>query len=273
MKNIKLILTLFVTSLSLFSCREDFTEPGYNGNSYLHFNNGVVKSETVKINTNYKDHTISYGTIKEVTGTHQVNLIVDVANSDAVEGTDFQIIKGTDELTNGETGGNFVIRMIEPPIPNVIKKVVFKIQSSTINNAVFDTTYILNFKLACPIDVFLGTGDFEVTYGLFSGGPYSLEIVLGQEPNTLILKDYIVAGYDIILNYNEDTGEVFYPVDSKGDVIPQETGFVNAGAMIMVRAGTSPSTFDGCSRTLNLNSTYYSSAGSWGNKLDVIKGL
>ncbi|QFG52228.1 hypothetical protein [Chryseobacterium sp.] len=271
MKNIKFIVSLFLLGLFVFSCREDHTEPVYNGESYVHFNEGVVKSEFVQIGTASKDVVISYGTIKPVVGSHQVKLVVDPVKSTAVAGTDYEIINGTDEITNGEVAGTFTIRMKEPAVPGVTKTLVLKLESSTISTAVFDNEFTLNWKLQCLINNFLGTGTFNYA-GWFNGtGQHMIEEVPGQ-PNTLRIIDFPTIGTNFVFTYDEaglvsfepqDTGE-FHPTYNQNIMLRMsQSNFANHGN----------STIDMCARKLNLRVNYYVSAGSFGNQPETFTGF
>ncbi len=271
MKNIKFILSLFLLGLFVFSCREDHTEPGYNGESFLHFNEGVVRSEFVQIGTASKDVAISYGTIKPVMGSHQVKLVVDPVKTTAVAGTDYEIINGTDEISNGEVSGNFTIRLKEPMIAGETKTLVFKLESNTIATGVFDNEFTLTWKLQCLVDDFLGSGAFNNS-GWFNGsGQHLIEEVPGQA-NTLRIVDFPTVGTNFVFTYDDaglvsfdpqDTGE-FHPTYNQNILLRMsQPGFANHGN----------STIDMCARKLNLRVNYYVSAGSFGNQPEVFTGF
>ncbi|MBP0612079.1 hypothetical protein J8J42_03335 [Chryseobacterium sp. cx-311] len=272
MKNIKFILSLFLLGLFVFSCREDHTEPVYNGDSFLHFNEGVVRSEFVQIGTASKDVVISYGTIKPVVGSHQVKLVVDPVKTTAVAGTDYEIIKGTDELTNGEVSGTFTVRLKEPVDPALTKSLVFKIESSTIATGVFDNEFTLNWKLQCLIADFMGAfGGFNYTGYWQAPGQYLIEEV-PNTPNTLRIVDFLEIGFDLIVSYN-DAGVVTFE--------PQDTGYFHPtyGQTVKIRMsqsnmpGHGNSTIDMCARKLTLIANYYVTQGSFGNKVETFTGF
>jgi hypothetical protein len=271
MKNIKFLLTFLVLGLIVFSCREDHTDPVYNGESLLHFNKGAASNNFVAIGSAQKDIEISYGTIKPVTGTHQVKLVLDAAASmNVVEGVDFQILNPTDELTNGETGGTFTVRMMEPANATVAKKAVFKLQSATLGNAVFDNTYTLNWKLQCLVGNFLGTGGFNYTGFWQAPGQYLIEAVPGV-PNTLRIIDYPEIGTNFIFTYN-DEGIVNFTGQDTGYVYPSAP---YAGQHVWIRPNATPSTIDMCARVLTINANFLldpANAG-WINKTEVFTGF
>lgn len=252
MKNIKFILSLFLLGLFVFSCREDHTEPVYNGDSFLHFNEGVVRSEFVQIGTASKDVVISYGTIKPVVGSHQVKLVIDPVKTTAVAGTDYEIINGTDELTNGEVAGTFTIRMKEPVVAGETKTLVFKLESNTIATGVFDNEFTLNFKLQCLLSDFLGSsGGFNYTGNWNGTGQYLIEEVPGED-NTLRIVDYPEIGVNFKFTY-DDNGVVTFA--------PQSTTYVYTsapyqGQIFWIEPNAVPSTIDMCARKLTINAHF-----------------
>ncbi|MBW8358504.1 MAG: hypothetical protein K0M63_01735 [Weeksellaceae bacterium] len=271
MKNIKLLLTFFAIGFLVFSCREDHTDPVYNGDSYLHFNFDKSRNEFVKIGTASKDVQITYGTIKPVTGTHQVKLVVDQTKSTAVEGVDFQILNPTDELTNGETGGTFNVRMMEPSNSQVTKVVVFKLESATIKNAVFDTEYTLSWKLQCLVGDFLGANGTFNYAGFWNGtGQYLIEPV-PNVPNMLRIIDYPEIGTNFQFSYN-DEGVVTFETQNTGYIYPSAP---YAGQVVQIRPATLPSTIDMCSRILTLNASFILTPANvgWPNRVEKFTGF
>ncbi|MBA5246839.1 hypothetical protein H1R16_08800 [Marnyiella aurantia] len=266
MKNLSYIIFSLFLVFGITSCSEvDDDMFYYKGDAMLNFNKGTLIDESVLIDTDYKDIKLSYGTIEAVTGSHTVNLVFDASKSTAVEGVDFIIQQGTDGLVDGEVGGTFSIRLLEPAI-GVNKTAVFTLQSSTMKFADFDQVLTLSWKLQCTVDSFLGGGFFLADPGLFTG-TWPQEIVEGPTPNTLILKDYIETGFDIVLSY-----------DASGNVTfePQQTGFINgADGMISIKMATdgTPSKFDACNRILTLRANYFVTAGTFGNVTDLFTGM
>lgn len=159
MKNIKFLLTLLAISFLVFACREDHTDPGYEGAPVLHFNKGTQEDAFVLLGSNYEDVKISYGSVAAVSGSNQVKLVVDELGPGTVEGVDFKILTPVDELANSENGGEFTVRVFEPASPELKKSVTFKLSSSTISNAVFDQKFTLNMAISCPIP-----DDFALKY-------------------------------------------------------------------------------------------------------------
>ncbi len=241
----KKILFLLIGSFLFFACKEAEADI-YEGDTMLNFNNGTSRTEFVKLSTGSKETEISYGTTKAVSGNHEVKLVFDASKSTAVLGTDFEILDGTDDLTAGEVGGKFKLKIMEPAI-GVSKTAVFRLESSSLNKAIFDQEFNMQMKLFCPASTFVGI--FGVDTGLF--GSFDVEIIEGTEPNTLIIKDYIESGYDITLTYDPDTGVVTFP--------QQPTGYINGSSgMIMFKQAIdgSVSTVDFCSRKMDLRVSY-----------------
>ncbi|TXF76230.1 hypothetical protein [Chryseobacterium sp.] len=272
MKNLILAtLSLFLT-LSISSCSEADREADfYKGDAFLNFNKGLDGNAFVVSGTGHLDYPISYGTVKPVTTSGQVKLVVDAANSTAVEGVDFQILNNaTDELTPGETGGTFTLRALEAAASQTPKTVTFKLQSSSFPNAIFDQKYTLNISLTCPLSSFLGTGSFSNTTSFWNtpGGIYEIEE--STTPNQLLVKDFWDIGIDMVLNYNPSTFVVTIP--------DQDTGYAyNATAHIWAKPSTDVtqvSSFNPCTRKMTLYVYYYvPGVGSYGNKIESFSGL
>ncbi|RCU44050.1 hypothetical protein EIZ47_03235 [Chryseobacterium lacus] len=254
MKSIKYLLAIFSLLFLVTACREDHTEPGYTGSPYLHFNFGIATNEVVTIGSASKDIQVKYGVIQPVTGSHQVKLVVD-PSSTAVEGVDFVILNPTDELANGETGGAFSIRLLEPASPSDLKKAVFKLESSTIANAVFDNEFILNWKLQCLVSDFLSGGtSAPFTYaGTWNGtGVYTIEEVPGST-NTLRILDYPEPGTNFIFRYN-DEGVVTYEPQKSGYVY-QSAPYAGLEAIVTPIPGKA-SSIDMCSKKLVIQANF-----------------
>ncbi len=269
MKNLVYFIFSGILSLSILSCSE--VEPDvYAGDSYLNFNKGTTINESVLIDTDYKDFNISFGTISAVNGNHQVKLIFDAAKSTAILGVDFNIINDTDELVTGDVGGAFPIRLVEPA-QGVVKTAVFRLQSATLPYAMFDQELVLTWRLQCTIQSFLGgatSGFFDAKSGLFTGNfPGPVEIILGSEPNTIVVKDYLEVGYDLKLKYDE-SGRITFD--------PQQTGYIHPTyGMISIKMSSdgAPSSYDACNREMTLKANYFVSAGTFGDMTDTFVGL
>lgn len=269
MKRISNLFYLLFIGLVFLSCRDNHTDPIYEGESLTHFNKGVLTTETIISGSSYKDVQISYGVIKAASGTNQVKLLVDQVSSTAVEGTDFQILNNPDELTNGELGGVFTVRLLESGASTVPKTIVFKLQSSTIKNAVYDQTFTINYSLTCPVSTFVGDFTNSQAWWWSPGGVFTIEEST-TTANQLLVKDFWDAGIDMVLNYNPDTYVVTIP--------NQDTGYpYNASANIWAKPSTDASqisSFNPCARTMTLYVNYYvPGVGQYGNKIEGFTGL
>lgn len=269
MKNMKKILKLFpillILSIVVWACRED--NPEYKGSPYLHFNNGTSKSEIIFKGADHKDIKITYGSIKAVTGANQVKLVLDTQKSTAVEGVDFQILKNPDDLAAGEVSGEFTVRLLEAGATQAPKKAVFKLQSTTIENAVFDQEYTLTISLTCPVAGFYGS--FTNTDAWWNNPGGTFDIVASSVPNQMLVKDFWDLGKDLVFNYNPETFVVTLP--------DQNTGYLySANNYIWAKQATDAtkiSTFNPCTRVLTLNVNYYvPNVGGWGNQVEKFTG-
>lgn len=261
MKKLSYLLALLMLGFTLVACRESLSEE-YDGESLLHFSNATTRNEVVLEGSVLKEVTIPFSTIKELSSNQKVTLVVDQANSTAVEGVDFDIVTKTVDVPSGKAGGEFVIKLYESAAGTTKKIAVFKLKSDGIKNAVFDQSYKLAISLFCPISSFVGS--FTCTSQLFDT-PFDVNIVEGPEPGTLLIKDFLESNYDIKLNYDLE-GNITFDA--------QETGYVHSNyGMISIRpAAGKKSTFNTCERTLTLNANYFVSAGTFGDKVEIFTG-
>lgn len=258
MKNILKYLLSFSILFAIFSCAEDeMPNPVYNGDSFLFFDKGVEDTQSVVEGSVQKDVTISYGVVKAVAGNHSVRLVLD-PSSTAVEGVHFQIIKGTDELTAGETNGEFIVRILEDDLTPTPKTALFKLESSTLKNATFDQNYQLNMQIQCGMNWFLGGGIFR-NVGFWVDGVVPFQDVLFEvdnitAPTKIYARDFFEPGIDLVLNYNNATQTV--------TVQDQFTGWIynyqGTPRQVWVRQlANSTNTVDFCGRKMKLSTQYY----------------
>lgn len=246
----KKILFLLVSFLLVFSCK-DAEQEVYDGDALLNFNKGLTSSAFVSVGETYRDVDVSFGTIKAVSGDHQVKLVLDAANSTAVEGKDFQIVQNPVQISGGQTTANFKVRILETAATQTPKVAVFKLQSSTLPNAIFDQTYSLSMSLTCPLSYFIGNGIFKNTTAYWmapAGSDYIVENITTGGVNQLKIKGYLDDGSDLVVNYNPATFAVSIPL--------QATGYIPAaGQMAYASDPTSgpTSSFNPCTRVLTLN--------------------
>lgn len=269
MKNLFLFIFSLLLTFGVTSCSNADSDI-YDGQPLLNFNNGASSNVFIVAGTGSTEKTITYGTVRQATGSHEVKLVFDAANSTAVLGTDFVILDGTDDLTAGETGGSFVIKLLETGAIQAGKTAVFKLESSTLENAGFNNTYKLTMALTCPITNFVGS--FENTQTWWQAGPGNVyQIVQSTTANQLLVKGFWDDGSDMVLNYNPVTYVVSIP--------EQYTGALYApGQPINARQSTSVaqvSTFNPCTRKVTLYVNYWVPAlnGGFGNQIEAFSGI
>lgn len=252
----------------LYSCEAE--QPLMEGDSQLHYNE-PEQTALVILDSGSADYSVTYGVTNPSGSDNTVEMVFDASKSTAILGTDFTIVESTDVLKSGAVLGDFKINVKETAA-KAGKVAYFTIKSSSLPLAVFNKEVEVKFSLVCPPTTF--PGQFSVKNTLF--GTYNTEIAMGTTPNTLILKDYIETGYDIVVNFNPLTGEVSLPAQ------PQPTGYVNgANGMIMIKSAIdgSKGNVNFCDKILNLRLSYgtptgltYTSGGQ-GSYFDVFTGL
>lgn len=267
MKNIVLFIFALFLTVNLSSCNTNERDD-YSGEPLINFNVGTKKDVFVVAGSGQATATVKYGTVRPVSGSHQVKLVLDAANSTAVQGVDFQIVNPVDDLAAGETGGEFKIIALESGAVQSGKVAVFKIESSTLKNAGFDQTYTVKIALTCPIEDFVGS--FTNTAGWWQDTPGMVfDVEFSSTPNQLLVKDFLDNGRDLVLNYN--------PVTFVVDVLDQDTGVAySATANIFVKpstVATEVSSFNPCTRKMTLYVNFYvPGLGSFGNKVEAFSG-
>lgn len=143
---------LFVGFIAL-SCSEYEAGMNYDGSAVLHFTERQADKVILSSGTPSKEVSIIYGTAVPVTSSHTVNLVFDATKSTLVLGVDFVMVKSTDQIENGETKGDFVVKILQAGLLNntaPVKKAVFTLSSSSLGNAVFSKEYTLTAELNCP---------------------------------------------------------------------------------------------------------------------------
>ncbi|MCY0969523.1 hypothetical protein [Chryseobacterium wangxinyae] len=242
----KKIFFLLIGCLLFFACKD--AEPEiYEGESLLHFDK-VSQPVNILLNANNVNATVTYGVTKVAQTNSTVELVYNAAKSTAVLGTDFTILEGTDVLPAGSAVGDFKINVKESAA-KLGKKAYFTLKSNSLTSASFDTEVEVAFVLVCPPETFPGI--FKVNNAIF--GTYDVEIVMGTVANTIILKDYVETGFDIIVNFNPLTGEVSLPTTA------QSTGYINgASGVVLIKPAVdgSKGTVDFCNKTMNLRLSY-----------------
>lgn len=272
MKNFLKSLTLFLVGFSLFTSCSDVEKDVYMDDALLNFNKGTTKAGNVQIGSNSNDITVSYGTIKAVEGTHNVELVFDAANSTATLGTTFQIIKGNDEISSGEVGGDFVIRVLETGVSQTPLVAKFKLKSNTLSNAIFDQELTMNMSIVCPVSYFLGTTGVFTYAGFWQGsGAYEIQEVPGQD-KTMRIIDYPEVGTNFEFKY-DDEGIVSFAEQNTTYQYPSAPYAGQYAWILPISAN--PSTIDLCARklTLNVNFVLKPANVGWLNKQEIFTGM
>ena len=267
-KIISAFFAMFILIISV-SC-SDSDNQLYDGEPLINFNNGTDVKSLLVIDEGDVTRTIQYGTVRPVTGNHTVNLVVDTQNSTAVQGVDFEIIKGTDDLVDGETNGTFEVKFKETAAVVGGKVVKFKLQSSTLANAAFDQTYTVTVGLTCPLSFFAGS--FNLTESWWTAPNQIYDIEASTVPNQVLVKGFWDDGSDMVLNFDPSTNVITIP--------EQWTGYNyqgNPAQPVNARPATGGliSTIDLCNRTVTLNINYWVPAlnAGYGNKVEKFVGL
>lgn len=267
MKTINYLLILFF--IFAISCKNE--EVRYEDEPFLHFLS-AGSDQLVNQGSTQKDVEIQYGTIAKVSGDNEVKLVVD-PSSVAKEGVDFQIVKGVDN-PSGRFNGSFIVRLLESGASTTAKKLVLKLQSGTIKNAIINyQTYTMNISLKCPAT--LMNANFKNTEAFWnSPAGYNFNIVQTSSNNQLRVKDFLNVGTDLVLDYNPDTYVVTVPDQYTG---VNYSSAPYAGAQIWVKASTDAtqiSSFNPCSKVLTVYGYYYlkGTSAAYGNKKEAFVG-
>lgn len=261
MKKISYLLLILLLGFTVIACRENLSDV-YSGESKLHFSKGLSSDQVIVGGTQVKEMKIPFGTLKGVSGSHKVSLVLDKENSTAVEGVDYDIDTNPIELTNGKFSGEFTVKLYEKAASSTKKKAVFKLSSPTLSNAIFDQTYSLGISLFCSVkESFVG----NFAYNGFLGAKDIKIVEHPTKEKTLLIKDLGAVGKDIELTY-----------DYEGNInfVKQETGYVNPtyGMVSIEPAKNKQSTFNTCTRELTLHANYTVAAGTFGDKIEKFIG-
>lgn len=190
MKNkfLKFFIALFAVA-TVASCAEHDEYAKFE-ESLVHFAN---EEETASYfaATSSGSHEILYGSTNAVASSHTVNLVYDAAQSTAVPGTDFTIVKGTDELTSGEATGSFVIE-ITAAAGIAGKHAVFNLESPTLAAAGFKNEIKVLFSAVCPSNL-QGAYTYSTTNYQVPGGSLQTTPLTGSGQLTVAAQ----GGYSI----------------------------------------------------------------------------
>lgn len=149
MKNIKL-LSILVLSIVFFSCEKE-EEKTYDGKALLTFEKKVDALEVIT-GTGSKDLEIIFGTLVSAPGATVTIAPIPLPAGDtavpALQGVDYTIASSTITLDGG-LRHKFVIKFLETGATQIGKKVLFKLTSPTINNAIFNDMLAVTVRRGC----------------------------------------------------------------------------------------------------------------------------
>ncbi|WP_165790440.1 DUF4843 domain-containing protein [Chryseobacterium sp. MYb7] len=164
----------------LNSCKDETAV--YEGDSYLHFNQGTRGEAIVTEGTGSKIVEIEFGTVHPLPGSAQVKLVVDPSTSTAIEGTDFQIVNQNLTVNAGQISAKFQVKLFESGATVNPKAITFKLQSSSVANATFDQTYSLTYTKACLFTIAPFTGTYKVKVDSWKDYSVGDEVPVQQGP-------------------------------------------------------------------------------------------
>lgn len=147
--NLLKVAFLLFSLTAIFSCGDtDDNYKSYDGSSFINFNES--QKSVFVVNGTDNDVEVQYNSMAPVSGSHTVTLVFDQANSTAILNQDIEIVSSSDQITDGETSGVFVVRYLgSSTAANTVAK--FTLQSSTLPNAVYNSTISLESTLTCPV--------------------------------------------------------------------------------------------------------------------------
>lgn len=263
MKNIINLVLGFLMSFLIVSCEtENMT---YDGESFLHFPSTTTAKLFVEKGSGSKNLTINYGTISKVKGIHTVKLVVDTQKSTAVEGVDFTILNNNvSELKDGNLNGEFIIKALESGATLAGKKVVFKLESSTLKNAVFSNVFTLDIALSCPYTQSIFNGNYKVAIDTWED--YAIGDLITVQPGSSANQVKILANKNPYIS-NAATAYMLLTVSPDGTVdVTSNEAFDYGSAKFSI---TGSGRVDLCNGDIDLTTVNY---GSYkGYKLKLIK--
>ncbi len=268
MKNIINKTLIVCLSLFVLSCTKT-EDVIFEGDTALQFSFGTTGKKSVEPAAVTAEAVIDFGTLKAVSGTHQVKLVFDAAKSTAVEGVNFTMVNGgVAEITAGQSMGQFKIKVLESGSTPIPKVAVFHLSSATLPLASFNQDYALTMALKCPPTTFVG--GFNNINFFYGAGQYLIEEVAG-EANTMQIVDYPDTGLNFKFKYDDD-GVVSY--------VEQPTGYIYsaapyAGKEAYLYPNANQSTVDMCGRVLTLKGDFklFGTNAGWFNKTETFTGF
>lgn len=258
-----LILASFLFFLS--SCKDEAEV--YEGNSpALHFNKGVRGETVVRQGTGSTTFNIDFGTIQALSGSSQVKLVVDTSVSTAVEGTDFQIVNQNLTVAPGQISGQFQVKLLEATATVEAKVIVFKLQSSSIANATFDQTYILQYTKACLFSITPFSGTYRVVTDSWADYEVGELITVQQGPAANQFK--ILANTNPYIT-NGSTAYMLVTVANDGKIAVTSNQPFNYGGTTGALAVSGTGTVNFCNGSIDINPINF--GGNTGYRFTLVK--
>ncbi|MFC7346683.1 hypothetical protein ACFQO9_08155 [Chryseobacterium zhengzhouense] len=261
MKKIFNYLTASILAITaLVSCSvEDRTTEDRNV-----FFEEVSYLRTVSSSQTYADVEIPYKLTIPSDGSHQVNFIFEKGLSNTVQGTDFDILGGS-QIEAGQSEGVIKLRLYSAAASSEGKIAAFKLSSPTLPNVIDKQVSTVRITKTCPVNTFLGS--FTYISGWFGTPGDNYQVVQDpSNPNGLIIKNFLNSG-DLPLTYDPVSYQITVPTMPTGYTDP-DYGPVT----IRPALDGSKSQFNTCNRTIDLRVSYIVSAGSFGNYTEKFNG-
>ncbi|NIF05464.1 hypothetical protein F3J23_08425 [Chryseobacterium sp. Tr-659] len=258
---------LFATSIIGTACSPS-EEMNYHGDAFVHFITNSDQAFVFK-DQDYNDYDLDFGTVQNVDGDPNAELVFNPTNSTAVKGVDFEILNGGKGIIqNGTARGVFKVRIFRASALETGKIANFTIKSSTLQNNLDYQAFQLKMSLTCSMSVFLGSGNFEYEGWLQNPDNFVIQELPG---NKLVIKNFFMNSTtqkDMILTYNPKTFVVSMPSTNTGEYIAQYKGYIWGQTSTAQK-----SSFNPCTRELTLFITYsIPGVGSYGDQEEYFVG-
>lgn len=224
----------------------------------------VSYPRTVSSTVTYADVDIPYKLTLPAEGTHEVNLTFQPSLSTAVEGTDFQILGGS-QITAGQLEGAVKLRIFSASASSLGKIAAFKVSSPTLPAVIDKQISTVQITKTCPVNTFVG--NFNYISGWFGSPGDTYQIVEDpSKPNGLIIKNFLNSG-DLALTYDPVSYQITVPVLATGYSDP-----TYGPVTLRPASDGSKSQFNTCNKTVDLRVSYTVTAGSFGNYTEKFQG-
>ena len=252
MKKIFSILTIVSVTLFLQSCRGS-EELAYDGNSQLLFSAPQsTATATIASGAGTATYNVPFGVLKQVDSDSDVTLVVDPANSTAVQGVDYNIPNATVTLKAGTATGVIPITLLEGGATLAGKKVAFKLKSNSLTLAKFNQSFVLTLSLTCPFVNTKFTGNYSVVTDTWAD--YSVGDKVPVTPGATASQVYVRATNNPYL-VNPSTSYMILTVAADGTFTlasnPGSFDYGAGGGGILSPIGSG--TVDRCSGDINIS--------------------